>query len=103
MLLEAWKEKRRETMRTRVTMECRLPWSLVLHNIRFRGERASDDHDVCLWWGQGSTLQMCAYNEVQGICVYSFICYTGSITQVHLKLAADLFAQPGRPENIFID
>lgn len=46
MLLEAWKEKRRETMRTRVTMERRLPWSLVLHNIRFRGERASDDHDA---------------------------------------------------------
>lgn len=32
-------------MRTRVTTERRLPWSLVLHNIRFGGESASDEDD----------------------------------------------------------
>lgn len=29
-----------------MTTERRLPWSPVLHNIRFRGESASDDDDA---------------------------------------------------------
>ena len=57
-------------MGTRVTMKRRLPWSLVLHNICFRGESVSDDQDAACVFVEGSGVKLTEASILLTKCIY---------------------------------